>query len=112
MRTLRLPGTVTAWSGEWPLTSALGLSTLRYSDGRLKRSPESNWTVKIRPWSESLSSSGQGSFILAELARLVGQHDRNAVADRIGEARRLGDELLLVPIVMKARLGHRADQKL
>ena len=34
MVTWRLPGTVTSWPAPWPLTSALGLSTRRYSAGR------------------------------------------------------------------------------
>src|SRR3954452_23680275 len=42
--------------------------------------------------------------------RLFGQHDRNAVADRIGELGGARDQLLLLAVVFKRALGERADQ--
>src|SRR5580698_4113791 len=43
-------------------------------------------------------------------ARFLGQHDRDAVADRKSELRRARDQLLLLGIVFKRRLGQRTDQ--
>ena len=45
-----------------------------------------------------------------ELAGFLGQHDRNAVADRIGELGRARDQLLLGGVVFERALGHGADQ--
>src|SRR5579862_1312167 len=47
---------------------------------------------------------------LINLARLFRQHDRDAVADRIGEFRGARDQLLLRRIVFERAFGHRADQ--
>src|SRR6516165_7855983 len=43
-------------------------------------------------------------------ARFFGQHDRDAVADRIGELGRARDQLLFLRIVFERTLGQRADQ--
>src|SRR3954468_5672980 len=42
--------------------------------------------------------------------RLFGQHDRNAVADRIGELGGTRDQLLLLAVVFQGALGERANQ--
>src|SRR5438270_13478316 len=42
--------------------------------------------------------------------RLFGQHDRNAVADRIGELGGARDQLLLLAVVFERALGERADE--
>src|SRR5476649_2137092 len=42
--------------------------------------------------------------------RLFGQHDRNAVADRIGELGGARNELLLFGVVFQHALGQRTDQ--
>ena len=88
----------------WPCTSALGDSTRRYSAASTKRAPDSKATVK-------LALSGTAAFRSArafqrpsrcgfgQFARLGGQHDRHAVADRIGEPRELADQLLLLAII-------------
>src|SRR6266700_6280836 len=47
-----------------------------------------------------------------ELAGFLGQHDRNAVADRIGELGGARDQLLLGGVVFERALGQRADQDL
>src|SRR5579883_816777 len=47
---------------------------------------------------------------LVKLARLFRQHDRNAVADRISEPGRSGDQLLPGGVEFERTLGHRADQ--
>src|ERR1700758_2621428 len=48
--------------------------------------------------------------ILVNLARLLRQHDRDAVADRISELGRARDQLLLGRIEFERSLGHGADQ--
>ena len=55
---------------------------------------------------------GQRCLFGGKPPRLLLQHHRNAVADRIREARRLRDELLLLAIVDERTLGHRAHQHL
>src|SRR3546814_17616640 len=47
---------------------------------------------------------------VVELAGFVDQHDRNAVADRIGTAVLPADPLLRLRIVFQGPLGQRADQ--
>src|SRR5215218_11066339 len=42
--------------------------------------------------------------------RLFRQHDRDAVADRVGELGGTRDQLLLLGVVFKRALGQRADQ--
>src|SRR5437588_10749623 len=43
-------------------------------------------------------------------ARLFRQHDRNAVADRIGELGGARDQLLLLAVVFERALGERSDE--
>src|SRR4030067_1956261 len=50
------------------------------------------------------------ALALVELARFLGQHDGNAVADRIGEARGAADPLPTLGIVVERGLGHRTEQ--
>src|SRR6185437_1718390 len=45
-----------------------------------------------------------------DLARLLRQHDRNAVADRISKLRRARDQLLAGRIELQRPLGQRTDQ--
>src|SRR3954468_246492 len=45
-----------------------------------------------------------------QLACLFGQHDRNAVADRIGELGGARDQLLLLAVVLERPLGERAHE--
>ena len=47
-----------------------------------------------------------------DFPRLGSQHDGNAIADRIGQARGLGDQLLCLGIIGKPGLGDGADQNL
>src|SRR6187401_2713005 len=47
---------------------------------------------------------------LIQPPRFFGQHDRNAVADRIGELGGAGDQLLLLAVVFEGALGERAHQ--
>src|SRR3546814_14623219 len=59
----------------------------------------------------SLISVGQGRVsVVIEGPRFIGQHDRNAVADRNGEAGLVGNQLLTLAIVATGRFRHRADQ--
>src|ERR1041384_5426181 len=44
--------------------------------------------------------------------RLVGEHDRDAVADGVGELGGTADQLLALGVVFERRLGERADQDL
>src|SRR3979490_234561 len=52
------------------------------------------------------------SFLRASIqpARLFGQHDRDAVADRIAELGGARDQLLLLAVVFERALGERADE--
>src|SRR5688572_26957520 len=109
METLRLPNTSCSCPGPWPFTSALGLSTRRYSASRSNDSPVSKRMLRMRPCCFDKSSRGQGSAIF-EFAGFIGKHDGNAVADGIGKARRLGNELLLFRIVVEASFSDRAHQ--
>src|SRR5262252_2348050 len=43
-------------------------------------------------------------------SRLLGQHDRNAVTDRISELRRARDQFLFLGVVFEWRFGQRTDQ--
>ena len=47
---------------------------------------------------------------LLQLARLLGQHDRNAVAHRIGQARLAADQLAGLAVILQRSLGQRTDQ--
>src|SRR3954452_16047069 len=49
---------------------------------------------------------------IGELAGLLGQHDRHAVADRIGEAGGAADQLSGGPVILQRRAGDRTDQHL
>src|SRR5580692_7895404 len=42
--------------------------------------------------------------------RFIGQHDRDAVADRIGELGRARDQLLFLRVIFQRTLGQRTDQ--
>src|SRR5208283_4733523 len=59
MATFSLPVTFRFWLGEWPWTSALGLSTRRRSAVRRTVSPSSNTTSSVRPLSVTVMSVGQ-----------------------------------------------------
>src|SRR6202048_2473566 len=50
--------------------------------------------------------------ISLDLPRLFRQHDRDAVADRIGELGRARDQLLLRGVELERPLGQRTDQDL
>ncbi len=50
--------------------------------------------------------------MLAQLARLVDQHDRNAVADRESQVSAVADQFLAFGVIAQRRLGQRADQDL
>src|ERR1700746_293846 len=98
--------------GPCPWTSADGLSTRRYSAGRRNRVPSSKTTSssfsaflrrsssgqRVVPPAFTPAPSGRGltrrEFVVAQPARLVDQHDRDAVADRVGEPRLLTNQLL------------------
>src|ERR1700722_11510411 len=54
--------------------------------------------------------SGGYRHSLFDLPRFLRQHDRNAVADRVGELGGARDELLLLPVVFEWRFGQRTDQ--
>src|SRR5208282_436192 len=133
--TCRRPATVCFWLGPWPCTSADGLSTRRYSAGKPNCVPSSKSISRIfsavfkristgqcrvprccpRPpviaARSSLAgachrlSAGLGLRRLVEAARLVDQHNRNAVADRIGEAGLIADELIGLAVVSQGSLG-------
>src|ERR1700754_2862409 len=47
---------------------------------------------------------------LVQPPRFLGQHDRNAVADRVGELRGARDQLLTLAVIFERALGERADQ--
>src|ERR1041384_2367548 len=47
---------------------------------------------------------------LVQPSRLFGQHDRNAVADRVGELGGARDQLLALAVVFERPLGERADE--
>src|SRR6185312_9408695 len=55
---------------------------------------------------------GQGAGSLIEAAGLVGKHDRDAVAYRIGKPGFAADELLRRAVVLEGALGQRTDQDL
>src|SRR5581483_8892934 len=50
------------------------------------------------------------AFLRRELARLVLEHHRNAIADGVGKTRRLGHELLALLVVDERTLGHGTHQ--
>src|ERR1700676_2079738 len=62
-----------------------------------------------RRWRMAL---GERALRVAQRAGLVDEHDRNAVADRIGETGLVADQLLRRPVIAQRPLGQRADQDL
>src|SRR5262249_25505930 len=56
--------------------------------------------ARARPWRS------------VELARLVDQHDRNAVADGIGQLRLFADQLLALRVIAQRSLGQRTHEDL
>src|ERR1700730_15157961 len=67
-------------------------------------------TFSMGRFLDSLVCEKERAQCLIERARLLGQHDRNAVADRIGELGRTRDQFLLVHVVFERPLGQRADE--
>ena len=59
-----------------------------------------------------LKARGCEAQALVEPPRFVRQHDRDAVADRVGELGGAADQLLALGVVFERRLGQRADQNL
>src|SRR6516165_4921042 len=125
------PATSVFCPGPCPCTSADGLSTRRYSAGRRKRLPSSKVTSSSFSAFLRRSSTGQRVvppvftrapsglrrglrrlLVVAQPPRLVDQHDRDAVADRIGEPRLLADQLLGFAVVAQRRLAQRTDEDL
>src|SRR5271165_6544193 len=129
MPTWARPGTRILWPGPWPWTSADGLSTRRYSAGRPKLAPSSKLisrrfsaflsrssvghgvvSVPLMPVLSGCRQPFAGLFVVAERPCLIDQHDRDAVADRVGEPRLLADQLLRLAVVAQRRLGQRTDK--
>src|SRR6516162_1658080 len=125
------PATRVFCPGPWPCTSADGLSTRRYSAGRRNRLPSSKATSSsfsaffrrsstgqrvVPPALTRAPSSGRRGLgrrlVVAQTPRFVDQHDRDAVADRIGEPRLLADQLLGLAVIAQRRLGQRTDEDL
>ena len=108
MPTCRLPASVTFCDGAWPCTSADGLSTRSSSAGSAKLAPSSKsissrrsarFTPDLdRPGPAPLAGHRRGPRAgctrLVQRPRLLDQHDRDAVADRVGEAGLLADQLV------------------
>src|SRR5438105_14218054 len=98
------PATIVFSPAPCPCTSAEGLSTLRYSAGKLNCLPSSNAISSRLAARFNRNSTGQGAadfttsrspfsdrrqplpgeLVVAQGARLIHQHDRDAVADRVG----------------------------
>src|SRR5215468_2753005 len=72
------------------------------------------WRYQVaRPTVEWTSALAQGvELVIGERARLFLQHDRDALANRIGEPGRLADQLLRRRVVNQRGLGARTNQKL
>src|SRR5271169_7202730 len=110
------PATSVFCPGPCPCTSADGLSTRRYSAGRRNPVPSSKVTSSSFSAFLRRSSTGQRvvppalteapsrrrglawHLVVAQPPRLVDQHDRDAVADRVGEPRLLANQLLGFPV--------------
>src|SRR5438067_2528423 len=125
MPTWARPATIVFSPAPCPCTSADGLSTRRYSAARLNFLPLSKVTSSRFSARFRRSSIGQGmpvftapgspfadrrqplarDFVLAQCARLVDQHDRDAVADRIGEPGFLADQFLRRAVIAQRPLG-------
>src|ERR1700688_631988 len=67
----------------------------------------SEWRIEISPFAIRYSLFAASSL---DLPRLFRQHDRNAVADRIGELGGPRDQLLPRRIEFQRTLGQRTDQ--
>src|SRR6516165_886426 len=125
------PATKVFCPGPCPCTSADGLSTRRYSAGRRNRLPSSKTTSSSFSAFFRRSSTGQRvvppvltrarsrrgrglgrQLVATQPPGLVDQHDRDAVADRIGEPGLLANQLLGFAVVAQRRLAQRADQDL
>src|SRR6516162_7911271 len=125
------PATRVFCPGPWPCTSADGLSTRRYSAGRRNRLPSSKATSSSFSAFFRRSSTGQRvvppaltrspsrrrralgrQLVVAQPPCLIDQHDRDTVADRVGEPGLLADQLLGFTVVAQRRLAQRADQDL
>src|SRR5215472_6032747 len=109
MPTCARPATTVFSPAPCPCTSADGLSTRRYSAGRLNLLPLSKVTSSRFSARFRRNSMGQGAsaialgdrrqalrvmLVVAQCARLVDEHDRDAVADRVGEPLLLADQFL------------------
>src|SRR5438105_12190328 len=130
MPTWARPATIIFSPGPCPCTSADGLSTRRYSAGRLNSLPSSKRISSRFSAFFRRSSTGQGAavlkarcspvadrrqalggdLVLPQGARLVDQHDRNAVADRISEPRLVADQLLRRAVIAQWALGQGTNQ--
>ncbi len=100
MPTCRRPATIRRWPGPCPCTSALGLSTRRYSAGRQKRAPSSKST------SSRFSASAQPDFRSGD-ARLRLSSGRASSGSMIGMPSRIGiGEPGLAADQLVARRGH------
>src|SRR5262245_44687546 len=55
----------------------------------------SGWSCAVRRWAKSASSPAAHRAVRLEAARLIDQHDRDVVLDRIREAARVTHELLV-----------------
>src|ERR1700730_120648 len=130
MPTWARPATIVLSPAPCPCTSADGLSTRRYSAGRLNCLPSSKLISSRFSAFFRRSSTGQGApvfktrrsplgdrrqalgrdLVVAPGARLVDQHDRDAVADRISEPRLLADQLPRRAVIAQRPLGQWTDQ--
>src|SRR5260370_9558469 len=131
------PAMIAFGPGACPCTSAEGLSTRRYSAGRLNWRPSAKlmsgrFAARFRRSSTGQGAGGvteaalgrarsrrrqfrtalRGEFVVGQGPRLVDQHDRDAVADRIGEPRLLADQLLRRAVIAQRPLDSRADPDL
>src|SRR5215218_2015901 len=61
---------------------------------------------------EWLETSVKLQQVLLDWPRLLGKHDRDAVADRVSELGGARDQLLLLGIILERRLGERAYEDL
>src|SRR6202043_2880996 len=132
MPTWARPATIVLSPAPCPCTSADGLSTRRYSAARLNCLPSSKLISSRFSAFFRRSSTGQGAavfktgrsplgdrrqalhrdLVVAQGARLVDQHDRDAVADRIGEPGLLANQLPRRAVIAERPLGQWTDQDL
>src|SRR5215468_11110607 len=133
MPTWARPWTRVFCPAPWPCTSADGLSTRRYSAGSEKWLPSSNAISSSFSARFRRSSNGQravplpltrpapirpsgrrkplgGGLVVAQCPRLVDEHDRDPVADRIGEPSLLADQLLGSTVITQRPLCQWADE--